>query len=299
MNDNPIITVKNLTKIFGSVRAIDNLSLDIYPGRIIGLMGANGGGKSTLIRHWIGLYLPDAGTCTTFGVESKNLGPKELARIGYVHQEGRLIEWLSVAKLIRYVAAYYPNWNSEIESRYIEEYELDPKARVGKLSPGQRQKLAVLLAIGFQPELLLLDEPAAAMDPLARRKFLELLMEIIQVSGHTIIISSHILTDIEKVIDHALIMDKGEMLCDCSMDDLREQYIRLRLTSLNGPIPDKLPFENIIEKDQSGSKAILTLSGNIKSNSELEALSDSIHCQMEQLPLPLEDIYQLVIENKQ
>ena len=124
-------------------------------------------------------------------------------------------------------------------------------------------------------------------------------MEIIQVSGRTIIISSHILTDIEKVIDHALIMDKGEMLCDCSMDDLRERYIKLRLTSLNGPIPEKLPFENIIEKDQSGSKAILTLSGNIKSNSELEALSDSIHCQMEQMPLPLEDIYQLVIENKQ
>jgi ABC-2 type transport system ATP-binding protein len=299
MNENPIITVKNLTKIFGSVRAIDNLSLDIYPGRIIGLMGANGGGKSTLIRHWIGLYLPDAGTCTTFGVKAKTLGPKELARIGYVHQEGRLIDWMSVAKLIRYIAAYYPNWNSEIESRYIEEYELDSKARVGKLSPGQRQKLAVLLAIGFQPELLLLDEPAAAMDPLSRRKFLELLMEVIQVSGRTIIISSHILTDIEKVIDHALIMDKGEMLCDCSMDDLREQYIKLRLTSLNGPIPEKLPFENIIKREQNGSKAIITLTGNMKSRDELEAIADGIHCQMEQLPLPLEDIYQLVIENKQ
>ena len=98
-------------------------------------------------------------------------------------------------------------------------------------------------------------------------------MEIIQVSGRTIVISSHILTDIEKVIDHALIMDKGEMLCDCSMDDLREQYIKLRLTSLNGSIPEKLPFENIIDIDQSGSKAIITLSGNLKSNAELEAIA--------------------------
>jgi len=299
MNETPIISVKNLTKFFGSIRAINHLSLDIYPGRIIGLMGANGGGKSTLIRHWIGLYLPGGGSCTTFGIEAAKLGPKELARIGYVHQEGKLIDWMSVAKLIRYVAAYYPNWSSEIESRYIEEFELDVKARVGKLSPGQRQKLAVLLAIGFQPELLILDEPAAAMDPLARRKFLELLMEIIQVSGRTIVISSHILTDIEKVIDHALIMDTGEMLCDSSMDNLREQYTKLRLTSLNGSIPEKLPFENIIEIDQNGSKAIITLSGNLKSNAELEAIADNIHCQMEQLPLPLEDIYQLVIENKQ
>ncbi len=298
MNENPIISVKNLTKLFGSVRAINNLSLDIYPGQIFGLMGANGGGKSTLIRHWIGLYLPDKGTCTTFGGEAKKLGPQELARIGYVHQEGKLIDWMSVTKLIRYVAAYYPTWNRDVETRYLEEFELDPKARVGKLSPGQRQMLAVLLAIGFEPELLILDEPAAAMDPLARRKFLELLLKMIQVEGRTIIISSHILTDIEKVIDHALVMDKGKMLCDTPIDDLREQYVRLRLTSLNGAIPEDLPFPNILKREQNGSKAIVTLAGNIKSLKELETIADSIHCQMEQIPLPLEDIYQLVVENR-
>ena len=220
--------------------------------------------KAPLIRHWIGLYLPDSGTCTTFGVEAKKLGPQELARIGYVHQEGKLIDWMSIAKLVRYVAAYYPTWNKDIEERYIKEFDLDPKARVGKLSPGQRQMVAVLLAICFEPELLILDEPAAAMDPLARRKFLELLMEIIQVEGRTIIISSHILTDIEKVIDHALIMNRGKMLCDQPLDDLREQYIRLRLTSLNGPIPETLPFSNIIKREQNGSKAIITLAETCK-----------------------------------
>ncbi len=296
MNENPIISVKDLTKQFGPVRAIDNLSLNIFPGRIFGLMGANGGGKSTLMRHWTGMYLPDSGTCTTFGVEAKRLGPKELARIGYVHQEGKLIDWMSIARLVRYVAAYYPTWNKEIEERYIKEFDLDPKARVGKLSPGQRQMVAVLLAIGFEPELLILDEPAAAMDPIARRRFLELLLEIIQTEGRTIIISSHILTDIEKVIDHALIMDKGKMICDCPIDDLREHYIRLRLTSFNGPIPETLPFENIIKREQNGSKAIITMAGNMKSRDKLEETADSIHCRMEQIPLPLEDIYQLVVE---
>ena len=133
---------------------------------------------------------------------------------------------------------------------------------------------------------------------LARRKFLELLLEMIQVEGRTIIISSHILTDIEKVIDHALIMDKGKMICDRPIDDLREQYIRLRLTSLNGGIPETLPFENILKREQNGSKALLTITGNMKTRDELEAMADTIHCQVELLPLPLEDIYQLVVENR-
>lgn len=298
MPEQPVISVKNLTKTFKSDKAIDNLSLDIYPGSIIGLMGANGGGKSTLIRHMIGLYIPDSGSCRTFGTEAKKLRPEELARVGYVHQEGRLIEWMSVKKLIEYVSAYYPNWNTQIEERYIEEFGLDLNARVGKLSPGQRQKLAVLLAVCFEPELLILDEPAAAMDPLARRKFLGLLMEMIQEEGRTIIISSHILTDIEKVVDHAVIMDNGRLLCNCPMDDLREQYIKLRLTSLKGPVPESLPFENITGREQNGSKAVLTLARNNKSRDELETIADSLHCQIERMPMPLEDIYQVVVENR-
>ena len=299
MNDMPIISVQHVSKRFGSVQALDDISLDIHPGQIIGLMGSNGGGKSSLMRHWIGLYLPDSGKCTTFGVQAAKLGPEELARIGYVHQEGELIDWMSTAQLIRYVAAYYPNWNSDIENRYLKEFEVSKEARVGKLSPGQRQKLAILLAIGFQPELLILDEPAAAMDPISRRKFLDLLLEMIQVPGQTIVISSHILTDIEKVIDHAIIMDKGKLLCDCSLDDLREQYAKLRLTSLNGDIPEQLPFGTIIERKQSGREAMLILSGNKKSREELEMLANSIHCHIEHQPLPLEEIYRLVMESQQ
>jgi ABC-2 type transport system ATP-binding protein len=296
MNASPIISVRNLLKTFGSVQALDKISLDIYAGRIVGLMGANGSGKSTLMRHWVGLYLPASGTCTTFGVEAARLSPKEMVRIGYVHQEGELLPWMSVAQMIRYVAAYYPNWNQELEKRYLTEFELSPTARVGTLSPGERQKLAVLLAIGFDPELLILDEPAAAMDPLARRRFFDLLLEMIQTPERTIIISSHILSDIEKVIDHALILDKGRLLRDCPLDDLREQFHKMRLTSLGGALPAQLPFANVIEKQQNGTQAVLTLASGAPCLEELESLADSIHCHMEFIPLPLEDIYPLVIE---
>jgi ABC-2 type transport system ATP-binding protein len=296
MNSSPIISVLNLSKKFGSVQALDNLSLDIYPGRIVGLMGANGSGKSTLMRHWIGLYLPSSGACSTFGVEAARLGPKEMVRIGYVHQEGELLPWMSVAQMIRYVAAYYPTWNQDLEKRYLTEFELSPSARVGTLSPGERQKLAVLLAIGFEPELLILDEPAAAMDSLVRRKFFDLLLDMIQTPERTIIISSHILSDIEKVIDHALILDKGRLLRDCSFDDLREQFHKIRLTSLGGPLPAQLPFANVIEKQQNGTQAILTLAVDTSGSEPLDSLAGSIHCQAESLHLPLEDIYSLVIK---
>jgi ABC-2 type transport system ATP-binding protein len=295
-NTSPILSVRNLSKAFGSVQALDNVSLDIYSGRIVGLMGANGSGKSTLMRHWAGLYIPGSGSCLTFGTEAARLGPKEMARIGYVHQEGELLPWMSVAQMIRYVAAYYPNWNQELENRYLTEFELSPTARVGTLSPGERQKLTVLLAIGFDPELLILDEPAAAMDPLARRKFFDLLLEMIQMPEQTIIISSHILSDIEKVIDHALILDKGRLLRDCPIDDLREQFHKIRLTSLSGALPAQLPFANVIEKQQNGTQAILTLASEASSLEQLESLADSIHCHMESIALPLEDIYPLVIE---
>jgi ABC-2 type transport system ATP-binding protein len=108
---NPIVQMNGLSKRFGKIQALDGMDLDIYPGRIIGLLGANGAGKSTLLRHIIGLYLPNIGQCTTFGCDAAKLGPEELGRIGYVHQEGELLDWMKAGQLIRYVSAYYPNWN--------------------------------------------------------------------------------------------------------------------------------------------------------------------------------------------
>ena len=190
------VEIKCLTKRFKKKTALDAVNWNVMPGRIIGLLGSNGAGKSTLIRHIIGLYLPSAGTCNTFGCEAAKLGPEQLARIGYVHQEGELLDWMTAGQLIRYVAAYYPQWNKDLEERYIEDFEIDLKDRVVSLSPGQRQKLAILLAIGHEPELLILDEPASALDPLARAQFLDWLLQIIQQKGRTILISSHILSDV-------------------------------------------------------------------------------------------------------
>ena len=292
-NNSPLVEIRGLSKHFGGVQALDGVDLDIERGRIVGLLGANGAGKSTLLRHIIGLYLPDAGTCSTLGCPAAKLGPPELARIGYVHQEGELLDWMTTQQLIRYVSVYYPTWNKELEQRYVAEYEIAPKARVGSLSPGQRQRLAILLAICFEPELLILDEPAAALDPLARAQFLDLLLQFIQDQNRTIIISSHILSDVEKVIDHAVIMKAGRIIADASFDDLREKYTRVRLTSLTGLLPEELRFANVLECRRNQSQATLTVAD--LSPEQIEAAASAINCQADIQPLPLEDIYKAVV----
>ena len=293
MKDLPIISVHNLTKTFGDVTALKSVNLDIYSGRIVGLLGANAAGKSTLLRHLVGLYLADNGTCTTFGIEAKDLGAKELARIGYVHQEGELINWMRVSNLIRFVSAHYPNWNTELETKFMKDFELTPNSKVGKLSPGQRQKLAILIAIGFEPELLILDEPVAALDPIMRQQFLDLLMEYIQEPGRTIIISSHNLSDVEKIIDHVIIMNKGFILRDCSMDDLREEFCRVRLVSLAADLPVELPFQNILDMEKEKSQAIITMKN--PGPDIIEEKAREFNCYVEFMPLSLEDLYRIVM----
>jgi len=293
-NQDTIIQISGLSKSFKHIQALDDVDLEIQRGSIIGLLGANGAGKSTLLRHIIGLYLPDAGTCTTFGCDAAKLGPKELGRIGYVHQEGELLDWMTVKQLIRYVSTYYPTWNSELEQRYVDEYEISLKDRVGALSPGQRQRLAILIAIGFDPELLILDEPAAALDPLARAQFLDLLLEMIQDQNRTIIISSHILSDVEKVIDHAVFMKAGSIITNASFDELREKYTEVRLTSLGDELPEHLDFANVLDCRRNQTKATLTV--HDLSAKQIEEAAAKIKCRADIQPLPLEDIYKAVME---
>lgn len=290
---NTMIQIKQVSKWFGKIKALDSVNLEVTAGGIIGLVGSNGAGKSTLLRHIIGLYLPDEGMCTTFGVEAKKLGPKELARLGYVHQEGELLDWMNVGQLIRYVSAYYETWNKDLEIRYVHDFDLNLKDRVGTLSPGQRQKLAILLAIGFEPELLILDEPASALDPLARRQFLNLMLEMIQKENRTILISSHILSDIEKIIDHIVIMDKGKIVKDCGLDTLQEEYCRVTLTALSGLLPQVLPFRDVVDCKRNGSQASLVLR-----NADAAAVikqAEQIACRAEIRRLDLEELYALTV----
>ncbi len=291
MSSEEIIQVNGLTKKFGKVTALDNISTTVGRGRIVGLLGANGAGKSTLLRHIIGFYLPTSGKCTAFGTDCGKLTPNELAKIGYVHQNGELVEWMKVKQLINYVKAYYDTWNEEIEKRFIAEFELDVNKRVAALSPGQKQRLAILLAICFEPELLILDEPASGLDPIARVQFLELLLEIIQDTTRTIIISSHILSDVEKVIDHVVIMKNGKLLRDCAFDDLLEEYCTLEVKG-DGGIDGAEIKAKAVEYKSSGTMINAVMKSADAANAA--ALIEPRAAQVRTIPLDLEHIFKII-----
>jgi ABC-2 type transport system ATP-binding protein len=293
-NISPIVEFKGLTKSFDGKMALDSVDLNIMPGSIIGLLGPNGCGKSTLIRHMIGLYLTDEGSCATYGCDAGKLTQKELSRIGYVHQEGELLDWMTVEQLIRYVDAFHSQWNKDLEEQYVKDFEIDRNSKVGGLSPGQRQKLSILLAIGHEPDFLILDEPASALDPIARAQFLDLLINIIQQESKTILISSHILSDVEKIIDHVIIMKNGKVIQNQSFDDLRDHYMHVKLTSLGASLPEKLPFEKVLSCQQNNGKAVLILE-----DPDLETIknqAESLNCDMDFNALPLEDIYKVIMD---
>jgi ABC-2 type transport system ATP-binding protein len=292
----PLVEVRGLEKRYGRTRALTNVSFELARGHIVGLLGPNGSGKTTLLQQLLGIERPSAGECRVFGTPAPKLGNGELARIGFVAQEGQLLDWLTVDEHVRFVASFYAEWDDDYVEAFLSRFELPKDRRVGKLSTGNRQKLAVLLATASRPDLVLLDEPAAAMDPITRSEFLELLVELVQDGERTIVVSSHILSDVERVVDRVLILREGRLVRDASLDELRERYCQVHLTALEGRLPSELPFPGVVESRTDERQAVLTLRSETPFDWDaLESAAQQAHCRAELRPVPFDDIYRLEV----
>jgi len=222
----------DVTKRFERVVALDSVSLSVPRRSIVGLLGKNGSGKTTLLRHVTGLHLPTSGRCATFGVATDKLGPKELSRLGMVSQRDYFVEWMRIQQLLRYVETFYPVWDRSLEDELVDALDIDRNATVGTLSPGNAQKLALVLATCHHPELLLLDEPLSDMDPIARGLVVEMLLERFNNDDLTMVISSHMLQDIERIVDRIVCLDRGRIIADATMEQLRERFGPLGLDEI-------------------------------------------------------------------
>ena len=220
---NAVIDVKCLIKIFSGTSVLRELDLRVERGTTVGLLGTNGAGKSTLIKCLVGLLRRDSGACSVLGEDSFSLSPAAKARIGYVPQVISFMPWLKGWELIAYTASFYPRWNQALSDRLAGEWSIPLEQRVGTLSVGQTQKLAILLAVAYEPELLILDEPAAALDPLARRQFLQFLIDVASPGERTILFSTHLTTDLERVADHVAVMKAGRFHWVGPLEELKEQ----------------------------------------------------------------------------
>jgi ABC-2 type transport system ATP-binding protein len=200
-----VLDANGLGKRYGRRWALSDCTFSIPAGQVVGLVGPNGAGKTTLLHLSVGLLSPTSGTIAVLGGRPAE-SPAQLARVGFVAQETPTYAALSVAEHLQLGAWLNPGWDSHMAQRRIEQLGLDPKQKAGKLSGGQRSQLALNLAIAKRPELLILDEPVASLDPLARRDFMQLLMEAVAEHQFSVVLSSHLIADLENVCDYLVVL---------------------------------------------------------------------------------------------
>ena len=217
-----ILGFHSIAKSFGAVRVLENLNLSVKQGEVYGFLGRNGAGKSTAIRIMMGITGPDRGEVHLFG---QTLGKRDVIalrqRIGYVAQEQHMYPWMSPRALARFVSGFYPRWDKALYEQLLRDFELPPKRRVGTFSGGMKAKLALSLAVATRPDLLVLDEPTAGMDPVARREFLDLVREQARRDGATTFFSTHLIDEIEAIADRIGIVESGQTMYEGRLDPLR------------------------------------------------------------------------------
>jgi ABC-2 type transport system ATP-binding protein len=217
------LTTEGLTKRYGRRTALKDCTLDIPAGHVVGLVGPNGAGKSTLLQLACGLLDPTAGRLEVLGDRPVSGSP----RVGFVAQDTPVYTGLTVADHLRMGRHLNPGWDNALAERRIAQVGLDPAQKAGRLSGGQRAQLALTVAAAKGPDLLLLDEPVAALDPLARRNFLQSLMEFTAERGLSVIMSSHLVADLERVCDHLIVLVASRVRVAGDVDDLLAGHHRL------------------------------------------------------------------------
>jgi ABC-2 type transport system ATP-binding protein len=225
-NDSPCLA-QGLTVSFGALRVLDGLDWSLPAGRVVGLLGRNGAGKTTLIETLLGLREPTAGQASLFGQPSLTLSDDARARIGYVPQRSDLFEWMTPDQLLAYFRSFYPRWNTAKVEGLMSRWDIPRDKTIRKLSHGQQQRLSIIRALAHDPGLLVLDEPVASLDPAGRRDFLGELVEQVIDQGTTIVFSTHILSDLERVAVDVAFLNGGRIALHAPLDELLESSVRL------------------------------------------------------------------------
>ena len=240
-----IAVLQNVSRVFGHTVALADVTLRIPRGRVFGLVGENGAGKTTLIKHLLGLYRPQAGTVRVFGCDPVEDPPGVLARVGYLSEERDLPDWMRVGELMGYSRAFYPGWDDGFARQLLGMFELDGGQKIRTLSRGQRARAGLLIALAHRPDLLLLDEPSSGLDPAARQDILAAVIRTVADEGRTVLFSSHLLHEVQRVSDHVALLHRGKLVFDEPLDGLltRHRILTLHFPSAleaRPPIPGAL-----------------------------------------------------------
>jgi ABC-2 type transport system ATP-binding protein len=224
-----VIDVKGLSRTFGSKRALDGVSFHAMAGQIYGLVGANGAGKTTLIKHLLGMLRAATGSVRVFGLDPVRDPVGVLGRIGYLSEERELPEWMRVDELMAYTQAFHRTWDAAYARELLETFGLDPAKKIKELSKGMRAQAGLIAAVAHRPELLILDEPSSGLDAVVRRDILDAIVRTVADDGRTVIFSSHLLDEVERMSDHVTLIHSGRVALSGVLDDVRGSYHRSRV----------------------------------------------------------------------
>ncbi len=256
-----VLETYGLTKYYGGTLALDHMDLKIPRGCICGFVGRNAAGKTTAIKLMLGLLKPTAGSAKLLGCDSQNLTPAIRQRIGYVTEGHHLFHWMNITSLEKFQRAFFPKqWDDRFFSEMIEYFELPKNKKIKHLSHGQLAQVSLALALAPNPELLVMDDPTLGLDAAIRRQFLEGMIQLIMQQGRTVFFSSHILGDVERVSDRIVVIDKGVIRADCSLEQFREAVKKVKLSFSDCP-PAQLDIEGLLHCRRSEKELELILIG--------------------------------------
>ncbi len=241
------IVVENLVKCFDRQWAVNPITFEVPRGSICGFLGRNGAGKTTTIKMLLGLLHPTSGSSRLLDCDSTTLTPEVRSRIGYVSEGHRLTRWMRIREIEQYRKSFYRGrWDDRLFAEMIEYFELSPKQKIKQLSNGQRAQVSLALTLAPNPELLIMDDPTLGLDPVVRRQFLEGMVHLIMREGRTVLFSSHILSDVERVSDRILVIDGGVLRADCTLAEFSGSVCTFVL-SFDGRPPETVPLENALQ----------------------------------------------------
>jgi ABC-2 type transport system ATP-binding protein len=282
------ILTHRLTKRYGDRRVVDDLNLRFAEGTVYGLLGRNGAGKSTALKMLVGMVHPDYGHIRLLGTDLDQMTPALRAQVAYLAEGHPLYNWMTIGQAIKFTQAFYPTFNRELVDRILDHFALSWRARIGKLSKGQRAQVSLVLAIAPDPQLLILDDPTLGLDANVRRDFLESMIQIIQRRGRSVLFSSHILGDVERVADRIGVLVDGVLRADCPAEHFKNA-VRKVVAEFAGPPPTLQPCDGLLDDWQVGTRRELVFVGfGPAQRAAVEALAPR---RIEIVELNLEDAF--------